>query len=183
MHPLQIDWHNFHRDFPVTLGLGIINTSLFLLAKIGVIDPLVSLPGVLNMGTFGAHFFHFDLLHLGSNLLILLLVGRVLEPHFKLQLFPITLLIWLLTIGILWVFNTVPVLGFSGITMGLLTFAMLKYKNDPYWYSLLWPMVLINILFGLTPGVSWWGHLGGATAGLLVYFLWHIPKIAQSKKR
>ena len=179
---LEIDWARFHRDFPVTLFLGILNISLFLLAKLSIIDPLVSVPGVLNIGTFGAHFFHFGLIHLGSNLLILLLVGRVLEPRFGWRLLPITIFIWLLTIGILWVFNNVPVLGFSGITMGLLTFAMLEYKDDPYWYQLLWPMVIINILFGLTPGVSWWGHLGGAVAGLGIYYLWRIPKIAQSKK-
>ena len=182
MHLLQINWASFHKDFPITLALGIINVSLFLLAKINLIDPLVSIPGVLNIGTFGAHFFHFDLWHIGSNLLILLLVGRILEPRLRFNFLPITLLIWLLTIGILWVVNNVPVLGFSGIAMGLLTFAMLDCKNDPYWYQMLWPMVLINILFGLTPGVSWWGHLGGAIAGFLVYHFWRIPKIYQSKK-
>jgi len=167
--PLAIDWHSFHKDYPVTFSLIVINILLFVLGSFGIITPLVSFPGILDLGTFGAHFFHFDLWHIGSNMLILLLVGRILEPNLGKALLPLTLSIWWLTMILLWFTNNVPVIGFSGIAMGLLTFAMLLCRKIPYWYSLLWPMVVINILFGLAPGISWWGHLGGAIAGVISF--------------
>ena len=172
--PFAIDWHSFHKDFPVTLGIILINVSLFVLGKLGLIPSLVSIPEVLNLGTFGAHFFHFDLWHIGSNLLILLLVGKILEPLLRWKLILLTISIWILTILILWYCNNVPVIGFSGIGMGLLTFAMCVCRRNPYWYSLLWPMVVINILFGLMPGISWWGHLGGAIAGLITFGIYKV---------
>lgn len=172
--PLQINWRTFHHDFPQTAILIGVNVLLFGLAKLNLIEALISVPGRLNISTFGAHFFHFDLWHLASNLIILLFVGRVLEPKLGRLFLPLTLLVWLGTILILWFFNNHPVLGFSGIAMGLLTFAMFLCRRDPAWYSLLWPMVLINLIFGLMPGVSWWGHLGGAIAGALIYGLYSL---------
>lgn len=174
--PLQINWRTFPRDFPQTALLIGFNLLLFTLGKLNLIAPLVSVPGQFNIGTFGAHFFHFDLWHLVSNLIILLFVGRVLEPKMGKLLLPLTCLIWLGTILILWLFNNHPVLGFSGIAMGLLTFAMLLCRREPQWYSLLWPMVVINLLFGLMPGISWWGHLGGAIAGGSIYGLYSLFK-------
>jgi len=176
MHSLQINWSRVHKDFPITVAIGVINLMLFVLGWLNVVPALISMPEILNVGTFGAHFFHISPIHLGSNLLILLLVGRILEPVLKWKMIPITILIWLGTIGILWVLNDTPVLGFSGIAMGLLTFALLLYKHDKYWSSLLWPLVAINIFFGLMPGISWWGHLGGAIAGALVFGLWKLLK-------
>ena len=170
--PLSIDWRHFHQDFPVTFGLLLINIVLFFLGSINLIAPLVSIPGVLNLGTFGAHFFHFDLWHIGSNALILLLVGKILEPVLHKKLILVTLCIWIITMIILWYCNNVPVIGFSGIGMGLMAFAMMICRKNPYWYSLLWPMVVINILFGIAPGISWWGHFGGAIAGLATYGLY-----------
>ncbi len=174
--PLYINWSTFPRDFPVTFGLAVVNVVIFFAAKLGLIGPLVSFPDNLNIGTFGAHFFHHQLYHLASNLLILLLVGRLLEPQLKRWALPITVLIWLGTVGLLWLLNDVPVLGFSGIAMGLLTFAMILYRRNRQLYSILWPMVLVNVLFGLMPGVSWWGHLGGAIAGVAVFGIWKLLK-------
>jgi len=174
--PLSINWRSFHKNYPVTFVLLLTNIILFFLGAFGLIRPLVSLPDVFNVGTFGAHFFHFDLWHAGSNMLILLLVGKILEPHLRKKLILITIFIWIITMIILWYCNNVPVVGFSGIGMGLLTFAMFLCRKNPYWYSLLWPMVVINILFGIAPGISWWGHFGGAIAGMITFGAYKILK-------
>lgn len=185
-----INWSRFPQELPVTFGITTLCVLLwldytvasFLGHPTGLVTPQLSRPGTLDTGAWFAHFFHASPLHLVSNLLIVLFMGLLLEkPLGPWRYLVLVLLVWQLTVVGLWLFNPYPALGFSGIGLGLMVLAYFYWKDDPQISQMLGILLLINLLFGLMPGVSWHGHLIGALSGLVVYGLIRVAQIRQNK--
>ncbi len=167
-HP--IDWSRFHKDFPVTFVILVIIFGLFGAYHLGLIQPQLAFPGVIDYTTWSAHFFHSKIWHIVSNLIILIFMGILLERHLGPKLYALTIfLIWNILVFLMFWISTDPVYGFSGIGLGLLAYGTIYLRHDPHGYQLLLPLLIVNIAFGLFPGVSFWGHLLGAVAGFLTY--------------
>ncbi len=90
------------------------------------------------------------------------------------------LLVWNLSVLGLWFFNPGAVLGFSGIGMGLMVLAYFYWQDVAQMAQMIGGLVVLNLIFGFMPGVSWQGHAIGAISGLAVYGLIRIAKIGQA---
>jgi len=167
-----IDWSRFHKDLPVTFLITVTTFGLWLLFFLNILPPFISVGGVLNLDAWLAHLSHVSLIHLGSNLLIIIFMGMALERYVGWWRYSlILLLVWNLSVLGLFFFNPGAVLGFSGIGMGLMVLAYFYWQKVPQMAQLIGVLVLLNLFFGLMPGVSWQGHAVGAISGLLVYGL------------
>jgi membrane associated rhomboid family serine protease len=89
------------------------------------------------------------------------------------------LMIWNLTVLGLYFFNPDAVLGFSGVGLGLMVLAYFYWQDEPQTAQMIGILVLLNLVFGLVPGVSWQGHAIGAISGLAVYGLIRAAQIGQ----
>ena len=167
---------SYFENFPMTSGLLIINFLLFILNHLGFAEYTISYPQIISSGTFLAHFSHVQILHLIMNMVILYRMGPLLETHLHpdgmLNLF---LGLWFGLVIFLYFFQTTPLLGFSGIIMGFLSFLMLlsRRMNREFSQSIL-IMLILNILIGLMPGISFMGHFGGAIVGVILFLIYRI---------
>ena len=91
------------------------------------------------------------------------------------------LLVWNLSVVGLFFFNSGAVLGFSGIGMGLMVLAYFYWQDVAAMAQTIGVLVLLNLVLGLMPGVSWQGHAVGAISGLLVYFLIRVAQSGQDR--
>ncbi len=115
-------------------------------------------------------FVHYGLLHLATNMWGLWIVGRPLES----ALGPVRYLTLYLTAGIggsvaVYVFQPQGLTaGASGAVFGLFAafFVILRRLNLDT--SFLLPVLVINIIFSFSQGVSLAGHIGGAVTGAVV---------------
>lgn len=168
---------DYQTQFPVTTGLLIINGVIFILNLIGFSAYTISHPGIINSGTFLAHLSHIEPLHMLMNMVILYRLGPLLETQLKSpQFFNLFLVLWFGLVGLLFWVQDAPIVGFSGILMGMICFLMFLSRgmNKQFSQSLLF-LLGLNIFVGFFPRVSFWGHLGGALVGLCafgVYRLW-----------
>ena len=115
-------------------------------------------------------FMHFDILHLLSNMLCLMIYGLILERNIGAWRF-----LGLYAGGLVGSSVLINFAGASGIHMGAsgaiwgLMTGMLVYslKNhiSPY-YAL--RGIIINLIYSFGYGVSWQGHIGGGIGGLLI---------------
>lgn len=115
-------------------------------------------------------FMHFDVIHLLSNMLCLLIYGLLLERSIGSWRF-------LVIYGVSMICSSLLVnffggnglhMGASGAIWGLMT-AMLVYnlKNhlSPYYA---FRGIIVNLIYSFSAGVSWQGHIGGGIGGLLI---------------
>lgn len=175
-----INWSRFHKDLPITFTLSVVTIGLWLLFYLNLIPPFISTGGNFNIASWLAHFSHISLIHLASNLIIILFMGMALERYVGWWRYLLMLtLVWNLSVLGLYFFNSGAVLGFSGIGMGLMVLAYFYWQDVAQMAQLIGILVLLNLLFGLMPGVSWEGHAVGAISGLLVYFLIRAAQIGQ----
>lgn len=141
-------------------------------------------PLVFDLGEFWrlvvANFLHWNFVHLGVNMFVLLNVGGALENAFR-RLDYLFLLVFsgLCTMGLsLWAFPEAVTVGASGMVYGCLGGIIafgLKYRTIlPTRYRRILgeaaiPIVLLLFLMGVvSPGVDNAAHVGGLLAGLLV---------------
>lgn len=177
-----INWSRFHKDLPVTFVITVVNISLWGLFNLGLLDPFISFGGQLNLSAWIAHFSHVSLLHLVSNLLIVILMGMMLERYVGWWRYLLmVLLVWNLSVLGLWFFNPGAVLGFSGIGMGLMVLAYFYWQDVAQMAQMIGVLVILNLIFGFMPGVSWQGHAIGAISGLAVYGLIRFAQIGQTR--
>jgi len=175
-----IDWSRFPQDFPATFVISTVCILMFLAYHLGLMAPQISLPGILSVGAYTAHFFHASPLHLLSNMIIIIFMGVLLERHLGWWRYTLlVLLVWNLTVLGLFLVNPYPALGFSGIGLGLMVLAYFYWQDVPQNAQMLGVLIVINILFGLMPGVSWHGHLMGAISGVIVYGIIRLAQIGQ----
>lgn len=165
-----LSWRILSRELPVTLFMMVGMIMAFLAYNFGFIPAVISVPDRLDYTTWGAHFFHISPMHLISNLLIALLTGALLERDVgSLKYALITLLILNFLVVMLFYANPNLLLGFSGVGMGLMSFALCYEWNNQYNRQLLLILIGLNIIFGFFPGISWHGHFFGAVAGVMAF--------------
>lgn len=187
---------NLWRHFPLTLALVSMNGLVFLLQVLSGLHPLN--PPLAAMVAWGANvagltlggepwrllssmFLHMGLVHLGFNMLMLVLWGPLLERQFGRVAF---LLLFVLTglsgalLSALWALFNARLLvsaGASGALMGMAgsLLVLSLYRQGcrirlPAASSMLL-VIGINLLFGLLqPGIDNAAHIGGLLAGVLL---------------
>lgn len=128
-----------------------------------------------------AGFLHAGLLHLGLNMLLLWVLGRLLEPAIGSPRFLLLYVTSLLagSFGVVVVDQGLTV-GASGAVFGLLGAALVAQRQegiDP-WRSGIGPTIGINLLLTFAvPGISIGGHIGGLLGGALAaYLLLGLPR-------
>ncbi len=166
-----IKWQTFHKDYPITLIIILLNIFIFGAFHLSFIGPQIQVPHMLNSMAWTSHFFHADFLHLASNMLTALIMGFILERSLGHWLYLIiTLFIWNILVFLLYFFIDSMVYGFSGIGLGLLAFATLYTRKRSSVFQILWPLLIINLFIGfIFPKISILGHFFGALSGALVY--------------
>ena len=176
-------FQRYIQNFPLTFTVVIINAIIFLLTFSGIITPIVSMPGIIDLNAVLANFSHYDLIHFGFNMLILWQISPLIEVKFR-GIHYATILIGLVTLTTLGVarLSSAPTLGFSGIGLGLMVFAGMMYWKNPHISRQLLGWAGANIVLGLMPGISFAGHFVGALAGLLIFGIIYIlaPDMTQS---
>jgi membrane associated rhomboid family serine protease len=145
---------------------------------------LGSFPGVPELGV--AHgqwwriitggFLHESLLHIGFNMYILYILGRMLEPALGRLKFGLIYGVALLTgsLGALLVSPHSVTVGASGAVFGIMGAAAVEMRSRkiPVMQSGIGGLILINLVISFTlSGISWGGHVGGLIGGALVAFL------------
>ena len=115
---------------------------------------------------------HFGLLHLGSNMLMLWLVGRVLEPVTGPVRFATIYFVSVLggAAGALIASTHGFTGGASGGVFGVAAAAalVLQRQGIRFWDAGFGPLLLINLALGLfVSNISLGGHIGGLVAGAL----------------
>jgi membrane associated rhomboid family serine protease len=119
---------------------------------------------------FTSMFLHYGLVHLAMNMWALWVLGRTLEA----ALGPVRFAVLYMVAGIggavsVYLFQpNAATAGASGAIFGLFAalFVILKrLKRDT---SSIIPILVVNVLISFIPGISLFGHLGGAVVGGLV---------------
>ncbi len=169
------------------------NRVTYLLITLNVLVFLVELGGIIPLSAWGdlipvrilsdgewwrlvsTGFLHAGVMHIASNLYALYIIGPQVERLFRAKRF-----IWIYFASLLGGSALVTLfsplyrrtVGASGAILGLMG-ALLVYlwqyrdllSNARNSVSRLASVVLLNLVIGLVPGVSLWGHLGGFLAG------------------
>ena len=137
--------------------------------------PLRYLGNILPL--FTSMFLHISILHLLSNMFCLFIAGQILEPILGSLRFLIFYLIFGLGAS---AFCLIPLsvtsIGASGATFGLMAFGLLYFylNHNHFMFSYFLRWLVPNIIISFLPGISLFGHLGGAVTGLLVCFASYI---------
>jgi len=121
-------------------------------------------------------FLHENLLHIGFNMYVLYLLGRMLEPAIGGLRFGVIYGVSLLTgsLGALLVTPHSPTVGASGAVFGIMGAAAveMRAREIPIMQSGVGGLILINLVISFTlPGISWGGHIGGLIGGTLAALL------------
>jgi membrane associated rhomboid family serine protease len=186
----------------VTYGLIVLNAILFLAeghvtvsgeVSSGVLYEKGALFGSTNFPVFAnqgvAHgqwwrlvtsgFLHESILHVGLNMLVLYLVGRLLEPAIGSVRFAAVYFTSLLagSFGALLLTPHTFTVGASGAIFGVAGCAVVEMRSRqiPIMQSGLGMLIIFNLVFSFSdPGISIGGHIGGliggALAGLVLQF-------------
>ena len=151
-------------------------------------QPLSWLPDCANLFTYA--FLHADWLHLGSNMLFLWVFGDNIEDalgHIRFLLFYLACAAGAALLHLLLdPASTTPLIGASGAVAGVMGAYCLLYPHarvfvlariiipiplpvPAFWMLGFWVLTQIfNVLVGSMEPVSWWAHLGGFSAGMVL---------------
>lgn len=128
-------------------------------------------------------FLHYGLIHLGMNMLILMWVGRMLEPVIGPWRFALVYAVCLLggSLGALLVEPTGLTAGASGAVFGMAGAVVVAERSGGVrWQdSGIFIFLVLNIVLSLLiPRVSIGGHFGGLILGVLCgLLLWRLPTL------
>jgi membrane associated rhomboid family serine protease len=125
-----------------------------------------------------AGFLHLDFLHIGSNMLVLYFVGRMLEPAIGRVRFVAIYFVGLFagSLGALLFSPLSETVGASGAIFGLLgaAFIELRHRGIDPWQSGIGGTIVLNLVLTLSiSGISIGGHIGGLIGGGLAATIWH----------
>jgi len=117
-------------------------------------------------------FLHENLLHIGFNMYVLYILGRMIEPVLGRVKFATIYFVSLLTgsLGALLVSPHALTVGASGAVFGVMGAAAveLRARQIPVMQSGVGTLILLNLVISFTlPGISWGGHVGGLIGGAL----------------
>jgi membrane associated rhomboid family serine protease len=117
-------------------------------------------------------FLHENLLHIGMNMLVLYLLGRMLEPAMGSMKFAVVYGVSLLagSFGALLLSPHTFTVGASGAIFGIAGAAAveMRARQIPIMQSGIGGLILINLIFSFSvPGISIGGHIGGLIGGAL----------------
>jgi len=117
-------------------------------------------------------FLHENVIHIGFNMYILYVLGRMLEPVLGRVRFALIYGVSLLagSLGALVVSPHVITVGASGAVFGIMGAAAVEMRSRqiPVMQSGVGTLILINLVISFTlPGISWGGHVGGLIGGTL----------------
>jgi membrane associated rhomboid family serine protease len=192
-----------YTGFQVTQALIAINVVIFLaegsnaytLSSTPVPDTWLLQHGYLYATLIGhahqyyrlllAGFIHWDLLHIGSNMLVLFFVGRLIEPALGRVRFVSIYFVGLFagSLGALLLSPDAATAGASGAIFGLLggAFIELRHRGIDPWQTGIGGTIVLNLVLTLSiSGISIGGHLGGLVGGALAATAWHY---ADSRRR
>ncbi len=166
------------RSYPlITKILLFVLVVIFIANHLGALPYTIAYPGVYSVGTFLAHFSHVSLFHLVSNVIGIIIVSPPLEQGLgKTKYLSLLVFLWLAQVYLLPQLTPSPVLGFSGILLGLLTFLAFRLwvrtRHLPH-FTLgrdLLVLVGLNVVLPLfVPQISFVGHALGAALGIVAY--------------
>jgi membrane associated rhomboid family serine protease len=163
----------------VTMALIAINAVVFLArvdqVDIGLFGPAVADGDWYRVVTSG--FLHYDILHIGFNMVLLWWLGSMLEPALGRVRFAVLYLGALLagSLGVLLLDPRALTGGASGAVFGLMGAAFLFQRQrgiDPMQTGI-GGLIVVNLLLSFRPGVSIGGHVGGLVGGLLLAWILH----------
>ncbi len=117
-------------------------------------------------------FLHENLLHIGFNMYVLYILGRMIEPVLGRARFAMIYGVSLLTgsLGALLVSPHVLTVGASGAVFGIMGAAAveMRARQIPLMQSGVGTLILLNLVISFTlPGISWGGHVGGLIGGAI----------------
>jgi rhomboid protease GluP len=147
-------------------------------AALGAKDNSLILQGQV-WRLFTPMFLHGSILHIGFNMWALFLIGPTIERFYgRWRYLGLYLLSGFGGNVISFMFSPYPSLGSSTAIFGLLAAeGVLIYQNRALFGNIarraLSEVVIIavvNLIFGLSPGIDNWGHIGGLVGGIL--FAW-----------
>jgi membrane associated rhomboid family serine protease len=120
-------------------------------------------------------FLHESLIHIGFNMYVLYILGRMLEPALGRVKFGAIYAVALLTgsLGALLASPHAITVGASGAVFGIMGAAAveMRARQIPVMQSGVGTLILINLVISFTlPGISWGGHVGGLIGGALATY-------------
>ena len=130
--------------------------------------PRSILDGALQLFLF--QFIHGGVLHLLSNMILLVLVGPTFEKLLgTTRAVVLCVIMTVLIYGSILVFSPSRVVGMSGLLMGILGYVSVVYyrAHNPEYRSMLFFLGL-NVVLGLGSGISFVGHAAGAVVGVVL---------------
>jgi membrane associated rhomboid family serine protease len=121
-------------------------------------------------------FLHESLIHIGFNMYVLYVLGRMLEPTLGGVKFGVIYGVALFTgsLGALLVSPHDLTVGASGAVFGIMGAAAVEMRSRqiPVMQSGVGSLILINLVISFAlPGISWGGHVGGLVGGALAAYL------------
>lgn len=168
---------------PVVAGLLVVNVLAFLaqqavpdvVTEAGLLyGPLVAAGQWWRLLTWG--FLHGGWLHLGFNMFLLYALGPQLERAFGSARFALVYFGSLFggSLTVMAFDFAQPTLGASGAVMGMAAALAIAFwlRGANLVQTPTFGLVVLNLAFPLlSPGISFWGHAGGALAGAAMAFL------------
>jgi membrane associated rhomboid family serine protease len=145
------------------------NTSS-LITEFGLFGPSVAEGEWYRL--FTSAFIHGGLIHIGSNMLVLYFLGRLLEPAIGTPRFLVVYLVSLFagSLGALLLSPDALTFGASGAVFGVLgaAFVIARGRRVDAVARTVGVLILINLAFSFgVPGISIGAHLGGLVAGVI----------------
>ena len=163
----------------ITISLIVINVIIYLLTIMNpyLIDAFaVSRFGVLNgeyYRLFTGMFLHGGIFHIVFNMYALYIIGTQLESFLGKWKYLAVYLLSGLGGSVLSIFFTNGLsVGASGAIFGLLgSLLYFGYHHRVYLETVvksqIIPLIIINLLIGMSPGIDNWAHIGGLIGGVL----------------
>lgn len=164
----------YFRLAPVTGIVIAINVLIFVAYHLGLMPPMLMLasPGSIGPQTFLAHLSHMDLLHIAMNMVIFAQIGPIVERQLGGAVYAASLVIILVLTALLGQpFLADYTLGFSGVLMGLLVLGAGIMSHYRAFSQQLLVLVMVNLITGLLPGISFLMHFTGAISGGIVFLV------------
>lgn len=146
-----------------------IGTGNSVMVDFGLFGPFVAEGEWYRMVTAG--FLHASIFHIGFNMFLLFLLGRMLEPSLGTPRFVVLYFASLLcgSFGALLIEPNALTVGASGAVFGLFAagFLLARERGMNTLAGELGILIVLNLVFSFRPGVSVGGHLGGLVGGAI----------------